>query len=58
MTAQACRAMPCEAITTTTYAGTMENLHDPGGMYRAGQIRPEVESHSIDDAAQAYRKWT
>ena len=57
MTAQACRAMPYEAIITNTYAGTMENLHDAGGMYRAGQIRPEVERHSIDDAARAYRKW-
>lgn len=47
---------PYEATLTNTYWGTIEDLHDVVGMYRNGQIKPEVERFAMDDALEAYRK--
>lgn len=47
---------PYEATLTNTYWGTIEDLHDVVGMYRAGQIKPEIETYSMDDALEAYRR--
>ncbi|WP_019145893.1 NAD(P)-dependent alcohol dehydrogenase [Aeromicrobium massiliense] len=47
---------PYEVELTSTYWGTIEELHEVVDLYRAGQITPEVEIFSIDDALEAYRK--
>ncbi|GAA1643503.1 NAD(P)-dependent alcohol dehydrogenase [Georgenia ruanii] len=47
---------PYESTITNTYWGTIEDLHEVVAMYRAGQIRPEVERFAMDDALEAYRK--
>jgi propanol-preferring alcohol dehydrogenase len=47
---------PYEATITNTYWGTIEDLHEVVAMYRAGQIVPDVERYSMDDALDAYRK--
>ncbi|MGN7190263.1 MULTISPECIES: NAD(P)-dependent alcohol dehydrogenase [unclassified Curtobacterium] len=47
---------PYESTITNTYWGTIEDLHDVVAMYRAGQIEPDVERFSLDDALEAYRK--
>lgn len=47
---------PYEATLTNTYWGTIEDLHEVVAMYRAGQIQPEVERFSMDDALEAYRR--
>lgn len=47
---------PYESTITNTYWGTIEDLHDVAAMYRAGQIRPEVERYAMDDALDAYRR--
>lgn len=47
---------PYESTITNTYWGTIEDLHDVVAMYRAGQIRPDVERFSMDDALEAYRR--
>jgi propanol-preferring alcohol dehydrogenase len=47
---------PYEATITNTYWGTIEDLHEVAAMYRAGQIRPDVERFAMDDALDAYRK--
>jgi propanol-preferring alcohol dehydrogenase len=49
-------ATPYESTITNTYWGTIEDLHDVAAMYRAGQIRPEVERYRMDDALDAYRR--
>lgn len=46
---------PYESTTTNTYWGTIEDLHEVVDMYRAGQIKPDVERYPIDDALEAYR---
>lgn len=38
------------------YWGTIEDLYNVADMYRAGQIRPEIERYSMDDALEAYRR--
>lgn len=48
--------MPYEVNTSTTYWGTIEDLHDVVAMYRAGQIVPDIERYSLDDALEAYAK--
>lgn len=45
-----------ESTMTNTYWGTIEDLHNVVAMYRAGQIRPEIERYSMDDALEAYRR--
>jgi propanol-preferring alcohol dehydrogenase len=47
---------PYESTITNTYWGTIEDLHEVVAMYRAGQITPEIERYSMDDALEAYRK--
>jgi propanol-preferring alcohol dehydrogenase len=41
---------------TNTYWGTIEELHEVVAMYRLGQIVPEVERFSLQDAPEAYRR--
>jgi propanol-preferring alcohol dehydrogenase len=48
--------VPYEAELTTTYWGTIEELHEVVDLYRAGQITPDVEIFSLDDALEAYRR--
>lgn len=47
---------PYESTITNTYWGTIEDLYDVTAMYRAGQIRPEIERYSMDNALDAYRR--
>ncbi len=47
---------PYESTISNTYWGTIADLHDVVAMYRAGQIRPDVELFSMDDALEAYRR--
>lgn len=48
--------VPYEVNFSSTYWGTIEDLHDVVAMYRAGQIVPAVERYSLDEALEAYRK--
>ncbi|MCE1179099.1 MAG: NAD(P)-dependent alcohol dehydrogenase [Micrococcales bacterium] len=48
--------IPYEVNFSSTYWGTIEDLHEVVAMYRAGQIVPSVERYSLDDALEAYRK--
>ena len=48
---------PYESTITNTYWGTIEDLYDVVAMYRAGQIRPDIERFAMDDALEAYRGW-
>jgi propanol-preferring alcohol dehydrogenase len=45
---------PYESVLTNTYWGTIEDLHEVVDMYRAGQIRPDVERFPMDRALDAY----
>ncbi|MDH2414225.1 NAD(P)-dependent alcohol dehydrogenase [Nocardioides sp. CER19] len=45
---------PYEAELTNTYWGTVEDLYDVVAMYRAGQIRPDVQRFRMDQALEAY----
>jgi propanol-preferring alcohol dehydrogenase len=47
---------PYESTMTNTYWGTIEDLYEVVAMYRAGQIRPEIERFRMDDALEAYRR--
>jgi propanol-preferring alcohol dehydrogenase len=47
---------PYESTITNTYWGTIADLHEVVDMYRAGQIVPDIERFSMDDALEAYRK--
>ena len=47
---------PYESTITNTYWGTIEDLHEVVDMYRAGQIVPDVERFSMDDALNAYEE--
>lgn len=48
--------VPYEVNFSSTYWGTIEDLHDVVAMYQNGQITPAVERYSLDDALEAYRK--
>jgi alcohol dehydrogenase, propanol-preferring len=48
--------VPYEVDLTSTYWGTVEELYEVVDLYRAGQITPEVERFSLDDAPLAYEK--
>lgn len=48
--------VPYEVNFSSTYWGTIEDLHEVVAMYQAGQIVPNVERYSLDDALEAYRK--
>ena len=47
---------PWEATITNTYWGNIQDLYEVVDMYRAGQIRPDIERYSMDDAPEAYRR--
>jgi propanol-preferring alcohol dehydrogenase len=47
---------PYESTITNTYWGTIADLHEVVAMYRAGQIVPEIERFSLDNALEAYEK--
>jgi propanol-preferring alcohol dehydrogenase len=47
---------PYESSITNTYWGTIEDLYNVAAMYRAGQIRPDIERYAMDDALEAYRR--
>lgn len=47
---------PYESTITNTYWGTLEDLFEVVAMYRAGQIRPEIERYTMDNALEAYRR--
>ena len=47
---------PYESTITNTYWGTVEELHEVATMYRTGQITPDVERFSMDEALEAYRR--
>ncbi|TYL45743.1 NAD(P)-dependent alcohol dehydrogenase [Nocardioides sp. BGMRC 2183] len=48
--------VPYEVELTSTYWGTIEELHEVVALYRDGQITPEVEIFAMDDALEAYRR--
>lgn len=46
---------PYEVELTSTYWGTIEELHEVAQMYRDGQIVPQVTRYTMDQALEAYR---
>jgi alcohol dehydrogenase, propanol-preferring len=48
--------VPYEVELTSTYWGTVEELHEVVDLYRAGKITPQVELFSLDEAPLAYEK--
>jgi alcohol dehydrogenase, propanol-preferring len=48
--------VPYEVDLTSTYWGTIEELHEVVDLYRAGKITPEIERFSLDEAPKAYEK--
>ena len=48
--------LPYEVNFSSTYWGTLEDLHEVVELYRAGKINPEVHVYSLDDALQAYQE--
>jgi propanol-preferring alcohol dehydrogenase len=47
---------PFESTITNTYWGTIGDLYEVVDMYRAGQIRMDVERFPMDQALEAYRR--
>lgn len=47
---------PYESLITNTYWGTIEDLHEVVAMYKAGQIKPEIETFPLEDGLEAYRR--
>lgn len=48
--------LPYEVNFSSTYWGTIEDLHEVVELYKAGKISPTVDVYSLDDALEAYRK--
>ncbi|WP_210496045.1 NAD(P)-dependent alcohol dehydrogenase [Patulibacter sp. SYSU D01012] len=48
--------IPYETELTSTYWGTIEELHEVVALYRAGKIVPDNEYYALDDALEAYRR--
>lgn len=48
--------VPYEVNFTSTYWGTIEELHEVAALYRAGKLVPDVEFFSLDEALTAYRR--
>lgn len=48
--------IPYEVNFTSSYWGTIEDLHEVVAMYLAGQIVSPVQRFAMDDALEAYRK--
>lgn len=49
-------AMPYEVNLTSTYWGSLHELHEVVALYRAGRIVPSIERFGLDDALEAYRR--
>lgn len=49
-------SVPYEVTFSSTYWGTIEDLHEVVAMYRNGQITPVVERFALEDALEAYRR--
>jgi propanol-preferring alcohol dehydrogenase len=47
---------PYESALTNTYWGTIAHLYHVAAMYKAGQIKPDVELVAMEDALEAYPK--
>lgn len=47
---------PYESTITNTYWGSIDDLYEVVDMYRAGQIRPQIERYPMEDALEAYRR--
>ena len=47
---------PYEATLTNSYWGTIDDLHEVVDLYAAGQISPDIERFTLDDALEAYRR--
>ncbi len=45
---------PYESVLTSSYWGSVAELHEVVAMYRAGQIVTDVQTFSLDDALEAY----
>ena len=43
-------------MITNTYWGTIEDLYDVVELYKAGQIVPEIERFTMDQALDAYQR--
>lgn len=48
--------IPYEVDFTSTYWGTIEELHEVAALYRAGKLEVDVEYFSLEDSLEAYRK--
>ncbi|WP_432559576.1 alcohol dehydrogenase catalytic domain-containing protein [Granulicoccus sp. GXG6511] len=48
--------IPYEVNFSSTYWGTVDDLHEVVAMYRAGHLSPEIERYSLDDALVAYER--
>ncbi len=46
---------PYEVELTSTYWGSLEELHEVVDLFRAGQIKPHIKTYGMDDALDAYR---
>lgn len=46
---------PYEVELTTSYWGTIEDLHEVADLFRAGAIEPKVTKYSMDQALEAYQ---
>ena len=49
-------SVPYEVNFSSTYWGTLADLHEVVAMYKAGQIVPSVERYTLDNALAAYQK--
>ncbi|WP_167050315.1 NAD(P)-dependent alcohol dehydrogenase [Microbacterium halimionae] len=47
---------PYEAVITNTYWGSIADLHEVVSMYQAGQITPDIERFTLDEAPEAYKR--
>ena len=48
--------VPYEVELTSTYWGTIEELHEVADLNRAGKVSPQVELFALDDGLEAYRR--
>lgn len=48
--------LPYEVDFSSTYWGTLEDLHEVVELYRAGRISPEVHVYPLDRALEAYQQ--
>ncbi|WP_206473124.1 alcohol dehydrogenase catalytic domain-containing protein [Dietzia sp. KRD202] len=48
--------LPYEVNFSSTYWGTLEDLHEVVELYRAGRISPEVHVYPLDRALEAYQQ--